>query len=213
MKTLQTIGCWTVAVSLAAMVAPLAMAQESDQKVKARQLQAVTNARQIGLALFEFETEYGSFPDDKTAVEVKKATNTTAEVKAVTANDCFFQLIAANLVQTDRIFSIDDAAAPEKQEKPKPQEKVNKCFFAYLSGMNAAGNPGRPVLVAPLVNGKTIFDTQILGRKAVILRVDNSVTLLPIEPDGRVLINGKDIFDPQQPFWNGKVPPIKWPEK
>jgi hypothetical protein len=213
MKALQTIGCCTVAISFAAMVAPQALAQESDQKVKARQVQAVTNARQIGLALFEFESQYGAFPNEKTAVEVKKATGTTAEVKAATANDCFFQMIAAKIVETDSIFSIGDAAAPEKQANPKPLEKVDKCFFAYLSGMIAAGNPSRPVLVAPLVKGKTIFDPQVLGGKAVILRVDNSVTSLPIQPDGRVLIDGKDIFDPEQPFWGGKVPPIKWPEK
>ena len=29
--------------------------------------------------------------------------------------------------------------------------------------------------------------------------------------DGRVIITGKDLFDPEQPFWKGDVPPIKWP--
>lgn len=235
MKAFQTIGCWTVAGSLFAMVIQQALAQEADPnkiteqekkvfrdlvngrkaKNEARALLtiAIGNARQIGLAMFEFENEYAEYPSDETAKAVKGATGTTAELKAATANDCFFQLIAANFVQTDRIFMIDDAAAPEKQEKQKPLEKVERCSFAYVSLMSAAGNPRRPLLVAPLVNGKTTFDPQVLGGKAVILRVDNSVTSLPIEPDGRVLVNGKDIFDPDQPFWNGKVPPIKWPEK
>jgi len=57
-----------------------------------------------------------------------------------------------------------------------------------------------------------VFDPKVLGGKAIVLRVDNSVQSLPIEADGRVLIDGKDISDPAQPFWNGKVPPIKWPE-
>jgi hypothetical protein len=235
MKALQTIGCWTVAVSLAAMVAPQAWAQEGDPnkiteqdkkvfrdlvngrkakaEAKVRLVLAIGNARQIGLALFEFENEYATFPDGETAVAVKQATGTTAEVKAATANDCFFQLIAADNVKTDRIFSLDEPAAPERAEKRKPLEKIAKCSFAYVSGMNAARNPSTPVVVAPLVDGKTTFDPQVLGGKAVILRVDNSVSTLPIEPDGRVLINGKDIFDPAQPFWNGKVPPIKWPQK
>lgn len=228
MKALQSIGCWTVAVSLAAMVAPQARGQEGDpnkiteqdkkvyddvvkaQKTKARQLLALTNAREIGMALFQFGKEYGAYPDDKTAAELKTAMKTTAEVKAVTANDCFFQLIAANIVQTDRIFSIDVPAVPEKQ---KPLAKLDNCFFAYLPGGTGTGNPGRPLLVAPLVNGKTTFDPQIFAGKGMILFCDNRVKSFPIEPDGRVMMNGKDIFDPAQPFWNGKVPPIKWPQK
>lgn len=229
MKLLQWIGCWTFAVSLAATVTQQALAQDGGpdkmteqekkvfqdvvnvQKAKARQTLAMMNARQIGLALLEFDNDYGAFPDDKTAAEVEKATKT--EVKATTANDCFFQLIAANIVQTADIFYIDDAVAPEKRENPKPMEKLDKCSFAYLSGMNSSGNPGRPLLVAPLVNGKTTFDPQVLGGKAIILFCDNSVRSLPIETDGRVLVNGKDIFDPAQPYWDGKVPPIKWPAK
>jgi hypothetical protein len=35
------------------------------------QLQAVCNARVIGLTLTEFETEYGSFPDEKTISQIK----------------------------------------------------------------------------------------------------------------------------------------------
>jgi hypothetical protein len=90
---------------------------------------------------------------------------------------------------------------------------VEECSFALVSVMNAAGDAGRPLLVTPLVNGKTTFDPKVLGGKAVILFCENSVRSFPIEPDGRVLMNGKDIFDPAQPFWKGKVPPIKWPER
>ncbi len=180
------------------------------QKFKARQTLAIMNARQIGLALFEFETEYGSFPNAETAAAVKAASGTKAAVKAETANDCFFQLIATVPSLTEEMLLVDEVR--EKSEKQEPVERLEKCAFAYLSGMNAAGNPGRPVVVAPLVKGKATFDPQILGGKAVILRVDNSVVLLPIEPDGRVLIDGKDLFDPAQRFWGGKVPPIKWPE-
>jgi hypothetical protein len=241
MKALQTIGCWTVAVTLAAMVAPQsALAEEGDpnkiteqekktfrdlvdgrkakEEGKVRLVRTIGNARQIGLALFEFENEYGEYPNEKTALDMIKVRErlnmAAAEVKAATANDCFFQLIAADFLRTDRVFSFDEApAAPEKQEKPKALERVEKCSFALVSLMNAAGDPGRPLLVTPLVNGKTTFDPQVLGGKAVILFCENSVRSFPIEPDGRVLMNGKDIFDPAQPFWKGKVPPIKWPAK
>ena len=235
MKTIQSIICWTVAASFAAWVTPQALAQEEENpdkiteqdkktfqdavkalttpSAKSRQTHAVMNARQIGLAMFEFETEYGEFPNEKTAKTVKEVTETKAEIKAVTANDCLFQLIAANIVESDRMFSLEIPAAAEKQEKRKPLEKLAKCSFAYLTVLNAAGNPSRPLVVAPLVNGETVFDPKVLGGRAVVLRVDNSVTTIPIEKDGRVLIDGMDMFDPAQPFWNGKVPPIKWPEQ
>jgi hypothetical protein len=109
------------------------------------------------------------------------------------------------------MFSLDEPGVPEPPEKRKLLEKLVKCSFAYLSGLTASGHPGRPMVVAPLVKGKTTFDPHVLGGKAVILKVDNSVISLPIEPDGRVLIDGKDIFDPAQPFWGGKVPQVKWP--
>lgn len=185
---------------------------EEAQAVLALQRLAVHNARQCGLALFEFESEYGSFPDEKTAVAVKESTGTTADLKATTANDCFFQLIAANIINTDLVFSLETTAEGEYR-RPKPLMNLEKCVFSYLSGMNAAGNPSRPLMVAPLVPGSAIFDRKALGGKAVILCVDNSARTFDIEQDGTVILNGMDLFDPAQPFWAGKVPPIRWPAK
>lgn len=175
------------------------------------QIQAITNARQIGLAMFEFETEYGEFPCERTAGEVKKNSGTTADVKAATANDCFFQLIVAGIVDTDRFFGIGKPAAPPQGQGKMP-DKLSKCSFSYFTGMNAAGHPGRPLVVTPLVKGKQVFDPAALGGKAVVLRVDNSVQTYPIDKDGRVRIDGKDLFDPAQPFWGGKIPAVRWPE-
>ncbi len=185
--------------------------QRDAQKNRVLQTVAIMNARQIGIALFEFETEYGSFPDAKTAVAVKEATETKADLKAATANDCFYQLMASGICPNDEIFTIKDPAKKRKAPARLP-DHLEKCAFSYLIGMNAAGNPSRPVVIAPLVKGKEIFDPVALGGKAVVLRVDNSVQSFPIDEDGRVMINGKDIFDPAQPFWNGKVPEIRWPK-
>lgn len=184
---------------------------EEVEAALARQRTAVSNARQIGLGLYEFETEYGSFPDEETAAAVKDFTKTKADLKAATANDCFFQLIAAGILQTDIMFSLE---APVEGETPKPpsQMSLEKCAFSYLSGMNAAGDPRQPLVVAPLVPGTAIFDRKALGGKAVILRVDNSVSTFAIEQDGTVMVDGMDLFDPAQSFWQGKAPTIRWPE-
>lgn len=178
---------------------------------KARLVTAINNLRQIGLALFEFETEYGEYPSEETAEAVKEATGTEAKLKAVTANDCFYQISVAGIVQVGRIFRFD-AGNRENDPNPAKVGKLEKCDFSLLAVRSAAGNPAKPLVVAPLVKGKKVFDPVALGGRAVVLCLDNSVRSFPIDKDGRVMINGKDLFDPAQPFWNGEVPEIRWPE-
>ena len=54
---------------------------------KSNQVEAVNNARQIGLALFEFEAEYGKFPDATTIATVRRKTDTSLSLGARTSND------------------------------------------------------------------------------------------------------------------------------
>jgi hypothetical protein len=182
------------------------------RKMKFRQTIAISKARQIGLALFEFDVEYGEYPNQETVADVKGISEAKVEIKAATANDCFFQLIAAKILPDDSLFALEDPAAPEPGGDRKPCDKVDESFFSYIAHGNSSGHPERPLVVAPLVAGERIFDRDILGGKAVVLFNDCSVRLFPIEADGRVLIEGKDLFDPEQPFWQGKIPPVKWPE-
>ncbi|MCB1134406.1 MAG: hypothetical protein KDN05_25045, partial [Verrucomicrobiae bacterium] len=165
-----------------------------------------------GLAMLEFESEYGSFPNDETAAAVKETSGMTLPVKPKTADDCFYQLFAAGIIDDLRIFSFEEPRRVAPSKAKKGPEKATRCSFSYVSGMNAAGHPGRPLVMTPMVSGKTTFDPKPLGGKAFVLFCDNSVRAFPIEADGRVLMAGKDLFDPAQPFWNGKVPPIKWPD-
>ncbi len=64
-----------------------------------------------------------------------------------------------------------------------------------------------------MLPGTGLFDRKALGGKAVILRQDNSVSTYIIQQDGTVTDNEMDILDPAQPFWEGKAPTIRWPEK
>lgn len=65
--------------------------------------------------------------------------------------------------------------------------------------------------------GALVFDHELCAKhydgNAVVLRADTTVTLLPVNESGHVHLNGKDLFDPTQPFWNGKAPDVKWPER
>lgn len=180
---------------------------EEIEAALARRLRAVHNAKQIGLGLFVFENDFGAFPNEETAAAVKQATGTTARLGAATANDCFYQLVAANIIPVPDLFTWDEPG------QDKDALGLEKCSFSYLSGMTASGDPRRPIVVGPLMPGTQVFDRKALGGKAVVLHVDNSVNILPIEEDGTVKLGGMDIFDPTQPFWGGSVPEIKLPEK
>ena len=58
-----------IIASLAALSAPMIMGQIK----KANKAEAISNSKQIGLALFEFDSDYGSYPDKDTAADVTLA--------------------------------------------------------------------------------------------------------------------------------------------
>ena len=161
--------------------------------------EAISNAKQVGLALLEFDQEYGSFPDDDTAEAVSESTGSTLNLSGNTSNDYFRQLIAYG-IQSEDIFYTKSAYTR------KPDNVVNdgnalepgEVGFGYVmldatTGQNTSGNPGRPVLVTPLLDASTQweFDGDPYADKAVILRLDNSAKALQIRgTDKNVTVGG-----------------------
>lgn len=89
-----------VVMALTGLTAPITVRSSK----KPDQTEAINNARQIGLALLEFETEYGTYPDDKTASVVLENTKTTLNLTDHSANSFFRQLIAADMAQAETIW-------------------------------------------------------------------------------------------------------------
>jgi hypothetical protein len=87
-----------------------------------------------------------------------------------------------------------------------------ECGCSYLLGLSSDGNPSRPIVVTPLIPGTNRFDPKPFEGKAVMLKLDNSVTSLPIDKDGHVLIAGRNMFEPLNPIWEGQPPVIVWPD-
>lgn len=178
------------------------------------QLEASHTARQIGLALYEFEMEYGQYPDGETISKVMTKNPTALPLGTKTSNDFFRQLIAAGVAVSEQIFfaKIKGAIKPDNLMTAGEALKKGECGFSYLSGLPASGNPSRPLVVTPLIPGTDRFDPKPFKGKAVILKIDNSVTSLPIRKDGHVWVNGMNLLDPRHPLWEGKPPVIAWPE-
>ncbi len=184
-----------------------------DQKV-ANLSEASSNLRCLSCMLYSFDEEYGSFPDSSTAIDVKDCTGTPLTLGDSSSNQLFRQLIAT-VGRAESIFW-----AKTSRDSKKPDNNIDstatalapgECAFSYVSGRSSFG-VGTPVVMTPLIPGTTRFDPKPFGRKAVVFFVGDDVRILPIEPDGRVLVNGRDLFDPAQPYWHGKPPDLKWPE-
>lgn len=175
--------------------------------------EAINNIKQVGLALLEFDSEYGSFPDASTIGAVKAATSTTLPLGSATSNDLFRQLIATGN-KSEKIFWAKTPSTPRKPDDILGPGALKKgeCAFTYVAGRSTAGDPDTPILMVPVIRGTWKFDPKPFKGKAVVLRIDGSARIETIDKHGHVMINGMNLFDPRQPYWNGKPPDIKWPE-
>jgi prepilin-type N-terminal cleavage/methylation domain-containing protein len=209
-----------IIAALAGLTAPMVIRQRK----KADQTEAVNNARQIGMALFEFESEYGTFPDNTTAATVATNTETTA-VSGNTANDRFRQLIRSGIAQSeamfysktsytkkpDGIFDTDTKALSAGEVGYGLMEKADG------TGLSAAGNPARPVVMTPfdqsLASEK--FDFDMYDGKAVILKLDNSAASYPIIKTSQLVkVSGKGLLDTgADTVWGTNVTPkVAYPQ-
>ncbi|MCW1922709.1 hypothetical protein OKA05_09105 [Luteolibacter arcticus] len=198
---------------LAAFVAPIHADPETKPAADPKVTTTIANLRQLYLALVEFDTDYGAFPNDETAVDVTDATGTKLTFKGGTSNACFRQLLAAAAVKTEKVFQIGGAKLPDDDFKDDSKALAKgECGISYVPGLATNSSPDTPLAFAPLAPGKLKFDPVPLAGKAVILRVDGAVTVHTITPDGDVMVDGKSILDPKQSFWKGKEPKVAWPE-
>lgn len=172
------------------------------------QTEAVNNARQLGIALFEFQTDYGSFPDETTAAILRQEKGTQLNLGNSSANDYFRQLMAAQIVASDRLFYAKTAYSKRPN---KPAElgqwtlEPGTVGFGYLMNGKLAftteGNPLRPLACTPLAfDGKTVskqqFDPDRYADKAVVLRIDNSAMSYRIDKKTKRMVfnDGKHLL-------------------
>lgn len=204
---ISALGCMTF------LSAPLFIRQ---CKCCGGQTEAVSNIRQLGLALFEFEAEYGSFPDPSTIARVRGKTDLMLSMGTTTSNDYFRQLLEAGIASSETMFHTRLPGKPMKPDNifsPGEALKKGECSFTYLLGARASDNPGRPLVVAPMIPGTDRFDPKAFEGKAIILTKDNRAMSLSIDKHGHAILQGgRNLMDPSNPIWDGHPPTIAWPE-
>ncbi len=195
---------------LAGLTAPMIIRQRK----KAEQTMAISNARSVGLALFEFESEYGAFPNDETAAKVAEATDSSKET-GNSSNARFRQLIRSGISPSETMFysRTEGTQKPDNQTSGSQALEKGECGFAYVENLDPKDKTPRPIAMTPFILGTDQFDTKPFDGKAVILWTDNSVKSLPIDrATGEVIYNGMNLLDPANPVWAGKPPVIALPE-
>lgn len=181
---------------------------------KARSVEASGNLRQIGFALLEFDSNYGSFPSEKSFAVLEEEAGIKLPAGDKSSNALFRQLFAAGIISSEVPFyaKIPGTAKGAMKVEPAKALAQGKNAFAYIAGLSSAGNPARPIIVSPLIPRTTKFDPKPYGGKAIILRIDNSVQFLPISADGTVLVDGVELLSKDHPIWDGKAPDIRYPD-
>lgn len=212
--SLGMIIMWIVILALAILVAlPLLLRGGSRNGYR---VEAINNAKQIGLALLEFDQDYGKFPDETTLQAVLGETGTLLDLSGDSANAQFRQLIAYGL-RTEEIFFCKhpQTRRPDNMMGPGEALAPGEVGFSYVAGLHTRMDPALPVLAAPMKWGTMQFHNEPSIGKAVILRVDNAAKALPIgKRDGKAwLAEGRGVFDPDNGVWpKGHVIDLRHPE-
>lgn len=196
------------------------------QRKKAARSAALANARNVGMALDNFEKDYGSYPSAATVKEIQfNQPDSSLTFGYEYSNDYFRQLIAAGYVDSEEFFY----ARTPYTRKPDNDIKGARCLaagevgFGYImasasEALSSQANPECPIIVTPLLNAAAdgTFDPFDFDRKAVVLRIDNSVWVESIRPsDKKVLIGGgKTLFQSGEgTVWGDIKPVIRTPLK
>jgi hypothetical protein len=178
--------------------------------------EAISNARQISLALLEFEMDNGSYPSAATIPLVVKKHPAHGHMLAGTSSNTFFrQLFVEELTYSEQMFHarVFGINKPDSIITPGKALEKGECAFSYISGLSSKDDPLTPIVLTPLIPGTTKFDPKPFDGKAIILHIDNSVRSYDIAKDGHIYdAKGINLLSPKHPIWKGKAPDIRYPE-
>jgi hypothetical protein len=214
------LGIWVAGVVSIMLLVWMGNAALHQQRVRADTMEATSNLRSLSIALHEFKSSYGAFPNRSTAGEVKRNTGSALPLAGTTSNDFFRQLMAAEICQSESLFhaKIAGAVRPDGVAiDSKTALAKGEVGFSYIVGQTSASHPKRPLVVTPLIPGTNRFDPKPFNGMAIVLCVDlagsRSGPVFPINKNGEVIdASGKHILDPANPIWGGEVPVIVWPK-
>ncbi|NWK57670.1 type II secretion system protein [Verrucomicrobiaceae bacterium N1E253] len=211
-----------VVIAIIAALAGFATPLVLKQMKKADMATATHNAKQLHLALFEFDQDYGFFPDSADSAGLGASGNT--------ANDVLRQLFLNGNVTSEENFYAKTAFSKQPDgDVGNESNDYNNALdngevgFLYIDDQSTGGNSSRPLLAAPLMSSggaptAMLFDKDIYGGKMMVLRIDGSVKQYRVDKtsnQARTTVNNSqvDIFATQNPVWDDTAPQPLYPSK
>lgn len=183
-----------IIAALAGLSAPMLL----KQRKAADKTEAISNVKQIGSALVEFDGDYSGFPDNNTLTTVKENTGTDLSLQGNYSNDYFRQLLA-NGLKSEKMFYCKTPYTKKGDDNMQGAKALERgeVGFGYImrsqsEGLSMSGTPSCPVLVAPLYNAEAnwTFDLDPFDGKAVVWRLDQSASSLTIRTDTKHVMAG-----------------------
>jgi len=181
-----------IIVTLAGVATPVLLSQ----KKKGDHAKAVQNAKQVGYALFNFENDFGRYPDDNTVDDLDDDAIISS---AGDANEYFSQLIAGGYVDQEAPFFAKTSFTIEPDNDKSTASTVleaGEVGFNYIMrssgvGLNSSVNSAVPLICAPSDGtGGQKFDRNVYNKRSVVLRIDMSVSDYSINADGDITLKG-----------------------
>lgn len=171
-------------VFIIGVLAALATPAILKQKKRMQMTMALSNSKQVYLCMMDFESDMGSFPDDKTAEQLPDP----ELYRGTSANPYLAQLIAGGYCMSESIFnttSSDKNGADNLINPPTEVLKAGENGWAYvlvddktedpvIRGLTTSDRGDIPVLIAPLVDPSGAIDRKPFDGKGVYLRIDGS---------------------------------------
>lgn len=181
-----------VVITIIAILASIALPVFSSVQTRGFQTKDLSNAKQIGLAckLYAGDND-GLYPDKDGQAADPPVTALTPTSKS---NQAFACLVPRYLPAEKLFYLAKSAWSPnvpdEKMTLPADRCEAGSNNFAYELGMTETSNPSFPLIVdAPSTGGTSaVFVTDPTakggvwsGKKAIVIRCDNSATVENID--------------------------------
>jgi len=216
-----------VVIAIIAALAGLAVPQILRARKSADRAEATNNLKQLGLALFSFEEQYGTFPSRQiyqdNSNQFKNGTG------GDTANDLLGMLLAGGFSDSEEIFFAKGGSRSSKKpdnvfNTPAKLLEPGECGFGYvmlqgdMAMSTTSNNSGCALAVAPLKpnsgGSNPEFNNRPYDGKAVYLRIDQAVKQNRIDDSGKVGIPGnRTLFDTgPDSVWDTDNPDVKAPK-
>jgi prepilin-type N-terminal cleavage/methylation domain-containing protein len=216
-----------VVIAIIAALAGLAVPQILRARKSADRAEATNNLKQLGLALFSFEEQYGTFPSRQiyqdNSNQFKNGTG------GDTANDLLGMLLAGGFSDSEEIFFAKGGSRSSKKpdnvfNTPANLLEPGECGFGYvmlqgdMAMSTTSNNSGCALAVAPLKpnsgGSNPEFNDKPYDGKAVYLRIDQAVKQNRIDDSGKVGIPGnRTLFDTgPDTVWDTDNPDVKAPK-